>query len=711
MNQPKEVQDRLKKVQELREMGINPYQDRGKQTHFNKDLLNIENLPDIENVQSNSDVSICGRLLLFREHGKISFGKLRDESAELQICFMKDVLDDDYKFAKKYLDLGDYVEAQGDMFLTHKGEPTLLVRKFKLISKAIRPLPEKFHGVSDIEIQYRKRYLQTSTDRQAFERFRKRTILVQKIRDFLNENRFMEVTTPTLSSSASGALAKPFTTFHNATKSDFYLRIAPETALKKAVACGFERVYEFAINFRNEGLDPSHLPEFMMLEFYASYWNYEDLMDFTEKMIKKVIQETCGTLKIEHQGKTIDFSGEYPRVSMRDLIFKDCGIDIYIEKDLESLKKAILDKGIKVKDFDNLGYGNLIDNLYKKVSRPKIINPIFLINHPVELSPLARMNDENPEIVDRFQLVCNTWEILNAYSELTDPVDQKQRFMQQAEYKSQGDDEAMMIDFSFLDAMEHGFPPMAGFGMGIERLLCLLLDQENLRDVVLFPMTKSSQEEIDAMQKLGQSASQQSGTQEPVVDPGFTRDQAVEIVKKYVDPKLQPHLFFVEAAMRKLADHYGFSDQKEVWGLAGLLHDVDWSITEEETLNSNPLAHCGEKLDEILSEINASQEFIEILRSHYKEHGLPVDTTLKKALYSVDELCGLIVAVTLVRPSKQMADVKVSSIKKKFKDKGFAASVDRSLILTCEESLKTPIDEMIRLALEAMKEIAKDYGM
>jgi predicted hydrolase (HD superfamily) len=321
------------------------------------------------------------------------------------------------------------------------------------------------------------------------------------------------------------------------------------------------------------------------------------------------------------------------------------------------------------------------------------------------------MNEENPKIVDRFQLVVNTWEVLNAYSELTDPVDQKERFMQQAEYKTQGDEEAMMVDFGFIEAMEHGFPPMAGFGMGIERLMCLLFNQENLRDVVLFPMTKPSQEEINLMKELGQEAKSNSNEKDDDIEVGFSREDAIKMIEKYVDPKLQPHLYFVEAAMRGLADHFGYSEQKDTWGLLGLVHDIDWSLTEEETMSSNPLAHCGEKLDEILGEINATPEFIEAVRSHYDQHKLPLDSDMKKALFAVDELCGFIVAVTLVRPSKLMNDVKVSSVMKKFKDKGFAAKVDRSLILTCEENLKTPIKEFVELTLTYMKEIASKYGM
>ncbi len=706
----KEFQDRLSKVQELRKLGIKPYLDRVKQTHHAQNLLNTPDAPDVKDLQYHSDIALAGRLLLFREHGKLCFAKLRDESGEIQICFQKDVLQDKFDFAKKFLDLGDYIAVQGCLFKTHKEEITLMVMDFQLASKALRPLPEKWHGMTDTELQYRKRYLQTTTDRSSFERFRTVTLTVQAIRNFLNKHNFYEISSPILSNTASGALATPFITYHNASKSNYYLRIACETALKKAVAAGFERVYEFASTFRNEGLDPSHLPEFTMLEFYVSYWNYEDLMNFTEQMISEILTQLTGSTKLIYQDQEIDFTPPFRRVSMRDLILEDCGIDIYKFSDAAELLKAIQKQKIELSDATDLAYGNLVDALYKKVSRPKIIQPIFLVNHPLELSPLARKNAENPRITDRFQLVANTWEIINAYSELVDPVDQKERFMQQASYKKQGDAEAMMIDFAFVEAMEHGMPPMAGWGMGIERFLCLITDQQNLRDVVLFPLTKASAEERELMAQLGQDANNQ-GAKDPHIEPGFSREQAITQIEKYVSPKLRPHLYFVEAAMRGLAEHFDYQDQIDSWGLCGLMHDVDWSITEDETMGDNPLAHCGPTLDKILNEIGGSPAFTEAIRSHYSEHGLALDHMMKKALFAVDELCGIIVAVTLVRPSKKMADVKVKSVTKKLKDKSFAAAVDRSLIYTCEENLGLPIAEFVELTLGYMQKIAGDHEL
>jgi len=721
---PKEVQDRIAKIEALREQGINPFKDRYETSNKISDLKSQDDskLPPATDVIENTkiDYSVAGRIMTFRSHGKLSFAQLQDQSGRIQICFMKDVLGDkDYKFTQKMLDMGDFIGVKGELFVTNHGEATLMVKEFELLTKTIRPLPEKWHGIADQEIKYRKRYLDMLSDPKSFERMMFRSRFMQLIREFLNSHNFIEIETPILSASASGALAKPFSTHHNALDHDFYLRIAPETWLKKAVTGGMERVFEFAKCFRNEGMDPSHLQEFTMLEYYASYWNYEDNMKFTEQLMEFAVKELFGTTKITHQGTEIDFKAPYPRVSFRDLLIKDCGIDINKHDTAASLLEAIKAKGIHLDGAESLGRGNLIDTLYKKVSRPGLIEPMFLIHHPKDLSPLARGNDDDEAITDRFQLVVNTWEVINAYSELVDPIDQKERFLQQSEAKAGGDEEAMMYDHSFVEAMEHGMPPMSGWGMGIDRIMSLLTDQENIKDTVLFPLMRPSQEELAAV-NLGKTEAEKESSssvkpqtmtdKKAKIKAGFTREQAIQQIEKYVDPKLQSHLYFCEQAMKGLADHYGFGEERDLWGLAGLVHDIDWTITEAD-LENNKLAHCGEKLDMILGEINATPEFIEVVRSHYKEHGIELDTVFKKALFAVDELTGLITAVTLVRPSKKMADVKVKSVKKKMKDKGFAAAVDRDLIRTCETNLNTPLDEFIALTLEAMKEIAEEQGL
>jgi lysyl-tRNA synthetase class 2 len=391
------------------------------------------------------------------------------------------------------VDIGDFVGAEGKMFTTRTGEKTVEVASWTFLTKTLRPLPEKWHGITDPELRLRRRYLDIIMSDEARQRFVMRTRIIKTIRDFLDANGFMEIDTPVLTNKATGALARPFVTHNNALDIDVFLRIAPETYLKRAIAGGFDRVYEFARSFRNEGVDASHLPDFTLLEYYCAYWNYVDNMNFTEKLLKHLLQSVTGSLTLTYEGREIDFSGEWPRVSFRDVLIRDCGIDIDQCVDREALWAAIKAKGVTLEtdvDIKKAGRGTLIDLLYKKVSRPQMVKPQFITHHPLDLSPLARKNDENPMVVDRFQLVVNGWEVVNAYSELVDPVDQAQRFEQQAEARRKGDTETMDIDQDFLLCMEYGMPPISGWGMGVDRMVALLTGASTLRDVVLFPLLR-----------------------------------------------------------------------------------------------------------------------------------------------------------------------------------------------------------------------------
>ncbi len=478
---------RINKLKEIREQGIIPFRDRFERTHNLHDASCLE--------PGTSDVKIAGRVMAIRLFGKLIFSTLRDGSGDMQIALQEKVLGKDkFTFFKKYIDIGDFIGTEGSIFRTKMGEITLDTHHLTLLSKSIRPLPEKWHGVSAREILYRQRYLDLVMNGETMDRFLKRTTVIKVLRDFLDSEGFIEVETPALQTKPSGAIATPFVTYHNALDMPLYLRIAPETYLKRCIAGGFDRVYEFARSFRNEGMDPSHLQDFTMLEYYVAYWNYEDNMWFTERMIKHVLQEVEGHLTLQYGERTIDFNDEWPRVSIRDLIRKDTGIDISAFDDEKGLRSEIERSGIEIQDIEKMRLGTLVDNLYKKVSRPKIVNPIFIIHYPIELSPLARRNDENPSITDRFQLVIDGWEIVNAYSELIDPIDQRERLDAQMRLHNHGDLEAMVMDEEFLTAMEHGMPPVSGWGMGVDRLICLMTGQENLRDVILFPLMKPREE-------------------------------------------------------------------------------------------------------------------------------------------------------------------------------------------------------------------------
>ncbi len=483
-NEQREV--RISKLERLRAAGVNPYPERYERTHT---LAEARGLP-----VGTEGVRVAGRLMTMRVMGRMSFATLQDQSGRCQISVQCDAVGEEFyrEVWKKLVDIGDFIGVTGTTMLTKTGEPTVAASSFVFLGKTLRPLPEKWHGVTDQETCYRQRHLDLLMNRESMDRFLFRSKVVSATRAYLEQHGFVEVDTPVLQTKASGAAAKPFNSHHNALDMEVFLRIAPETWLKRLIAGGFDRVYEFARCFRNEGMDPSHLQDFTMLEWYSSWWNYEDNMRFTQALIQHVLQSTLGKLDLELRGHRVDFSGEWPRVSFRDLILKDCGIDIAAVTDANALRAAIRAKGLPLPEAEikDLGYGNLVDQLYKKVSRPQMDGPIFLVDHPIDLSPLARRSDRDPALTDRFQLVVRGWEIVNAYSELVDPLDQRARLESQAQLKAGGDAEAMEMDEDYLETMEGGMPPISGFGMGIDRLVCLLTNQENLRDVVLFPLMK-----------------------------------------------------------------------------------------------------------------------------------------------------------------------------------------------------------------------------
>ncbi|MFA5855313.1 MAG: lysine--tRNA ligase [Candidatus Gracilibacteria bacterium] len=500
-----EFQDRLIKAGALREKGINPYPARFESTHSiaaATALAETAKIAETEEIVKRgpaAQVTIRGRMMTLREHGHLAFANLKDQSGQIQICFMEDVLGADNYQLLKLLDMGDFVGLSGELFLTKHGQLTVLIKEWTLLGKTLRPLPEKWHGLADEETIYRQRYLDLVMNPDSQKRFIFRSRFIEFLRAFLNKSNFLEVETPILAVKASGATARPFATHHQALDLDVYLRIAPELYLKRCVAGGLERVYEFAKCFRNEGMDPSHLQEFTMLEWYSAYWNFEDNMDFTEKMLTAAIKEFFGTLEISvkaRDGKeiTVDFSSPWPRFKFGDLIKKDSGIDIYAHgaasDPAASLRAAIKKAKIVLEDSEKLGFGNLCDALYKKVSRPHLVNPCFVTHHPASTKPLARKSDENPEVCETFQLLVNTWEIVNAYSEIVDPIDQRARFAEQSLARAGGDQDAMETDNDYLLCMEHGMPPISGFGMGIDRLVALLTGQDNLKDTVLFPLLK-----------------------------------------------------------------------------------------------------------------------------------------------------------------------------------------------------------------------------
>ncbi len=478
-------QERIEQIQELREQGIQPYPDRFERTHKIEQALQL--------AEGEKDVRIAGRVIALRKMGKLSFAHIQDARAKIQLCFTQNDLESDqYKFFKKMIHIGDFVGAEGELFVTKTGEKTLRVNQFQILSKALLTLPEKWHGLTDQETRYRQRYLDLIVNENSRKIFETRRAIIRELRNQLEEHEFIEVETPILQNKPSGAMAKPFKTHHNAMDIDLYLRIAPETYLKRLIVGGYDRVFEFAHCFRNEGISTAHLQEFLMLEYYAAYWNYQDNMDFTEKLISELVKNVMGSYVFEYMGETVDFTPPWPRKTLREVVLEGTGIDINEHKEREDFLQAIEAKGISMADVkvENLGWGPLVDALYKKTCRPYIQSPLFLTSHPKELSPLARANDEDPEITDRFQLVVAGLEIVNAYSELVDPMDQRERLEAQQALRDAGDDEAMEFDEDYLTCMEYGMPPISGWGMGIDRFVALLMDEENIKNTVYFPLMR-----------------------------------------------------------------------------------------------------------------------------------------------------------------------------------------------------------------------------
>jgi len=486
---PEERADRLKKLARARDAGMSGYEDSFERSHT---------VAEARELAEQTETTIAGRLMRYRNMGKMVFGDVLDQSGSIQIVLRigdDSVSKEVFDTLVDVLSVGDIVGVRGNRFTTNKGEVSVLVRELTLLTKALRPLPDKWHGLKDVEQKYRKRYLDLITDEETRERFLFRSRFVAALRAFYAARGFMEVETPVLAVGASGALAQPFTTHYNALDLDVNLRIAPELYLKQAVIGGFERVFEIGKVFRNEGMDASHLQEFTTVEHYAAYWDYHDNMRFTEELFGTLLTELLGTTEVTmlnrtHEEVMVDFKPPYPVVTFRELIKQDCGINIAEHTTADALRSAIADAGITLEHADTLGRGNLIDALYKKVSRPKLVRPTFLTEHPIDLSPLARPNNENPAVADRFQLVTNGWEIVNAYSELGDPLLQEESFQQQAVAQAHGDAEAMSKDAAFVTSLEYGMPPTSGWAIGIDRIVALLTKQPNLRDVVLFPLLR-----------------------------------------------------------------------------------------------------------------------------------------------------------------------------------------------------------------------------
>ena len=480
------IAERKSKLDKLREAG-NPFVNDFKPENLAQNILNDYDQFSKEELEEKSvKVSIAGRMMLKRVMGKASFATLQDSSGKIQIFVTRDELPEGfYNEQFKKWDIGDILATTGTLFKTNVGELSVRVDSIKLLTKSLRPLPEKFHGLSDQEVRYRQRYVDLITNEQTRATFKRRSAIVSYIRNFFNDADFIEVETPMLQTIPGGATAKPFETHHNALDMQMFLRIAPELYLKRLVVGGMDRVFEINRNFRNEGLSTRHNPEFTMIEFYQAYATYHDIMDLTEKLFRGIAVDVCGSTTIHYQGDDFDFSKAFNRISVFDSILQYN--PSFTADDLnEDNAKATAEKlGIEVKD--NWGLGKIQIEIFEKTVEEKLMQPTFITEYPTEVSPLARRNDDNPFITDRFELFIGGREIANGFSELNDAQDQAERFKAQVAEKDAGDDEAMHYDSDYIRALEYGMPPTAGEGIGIDRLVMLFTDSPSIRDVLLFP--------------------------------------------------------------------------------------------------------------------------------------------------------------------------------------------------------------------------------
>lgn len=476
---------RCQKLEKLKSLNIDPYPSEQISYCSFEHLLSDFN----EFLEQKKEVVLVGRLRSKRWHGGSCFANLENNWKQIQIYFKKDILGEkDYNIFVDLIDVGDIIELHGVPFLTKRGEKTILVNNFKLLNKTLLPLPEKWHGLNDIEIRYRQRYLDLIANKEVADIFAKRNQIIKFLRNYLDNNDFLEVDTPVLQSLAGGAIAEPFITHHRALDIDLFLRIAPEIFLKKLVVGGYNKIYEVARCFRNEGIDHAHNPEFTQIELYWAYQDYLGLMEFTEKMLSELILQVNGSYLVHYDGQEYNFQPPWPRLDYRQELINRCQLDINDYPTAYELRPVAKKLGIELEEA--WGKGKIIDEIYKKYVRQEVAGPFYITNHPIELSPLAKKNKKDPNFVDRFQLVVAGYELVNAFSELNDSFDQAERFREQQRLKDEGDLEAVPYDNEYVESLKYGLPPTAGLGLGIDRLVQIITDQHNIKNVIFFPTLK-----------------------------------------------------------------------------------------------------------------------------------------------------------------------------------------------------------------------------
>lgn len=704
---------RREKLAVLQESGKDPFQiTKYDVTHHSQEIK--DNYEALE----GKKVSIAGRVMSKRIMGKASFCNVQDLQGNMQCYVARDSIGEEpYAEFKKY-DVGDIVGVEGEVFTTKTGEISVHVNKMTLLSKILQILPEKYHGLVNTDIRYRQRYTDLIMNEDVKKTFVMRSKIISAIRRYLDGQGFLEVETPMLVSNAGGAAARPFETHYNALDEDVKLRISLELYLKRLIVGGMERVYEIGRVFRNEGLDARHNPEFTLMELYQAYTDYYGMMELTENMFRHVAQEVCSTTTVPYGDEMIDLGKPFERMTMIEAVKKYAGVDFDTVQDTAEAKKLADEKEIHYEDRHTKG--DILNLFFEEFVEEHLVQPTFIMDHPIEISPLTKKKPDKPDYVERFELFITGREMCNAYSELNDPIDQRERFKAQEAALAAGDEEANTTDEDFMNALEIGMPPTGGIGYGIDRLVMLLTNSPAIRDVLLFPTMKSldkAQEKKAADREknvdygkcakgdgVGNDSGRENdkhvnggGSDRNAKQSSITREQALELLKKYnKEPFHIQHALTVEGVMRWYAKELGYGAEEEFWGITGLLHDIDFELYPEE--------HC-KKAPELLREGGVSEEMIYAICSH--GYGICSDEEpkleMEKVLFAADELTGLIWSCALMRPSKSTMDMEVKSLKKKFKDKKFAAGCSREIISQGAEMLGWELDDLFDKTILAMR--------
>jgi len=712
--------------QALIDEGVNPYPIASEVTAHAAQLeKDYADLPDGEDTQDVA--SVAGRIRALRRQGKAAFIVLEDVSGQIQLfCRVNDLGEEGWGLLRQ-LDLGDIVNATGRVLRTRRGQLSIAPTKLVLLSKSLRPLPEKFHGLTDREVRYRQRYVDLIMNPEVRDVFRKRSAIISLIRRYMEADGYMEVETPMMHAILGGANAKPFVTHFNALDRDFYLRIATELPLKRLIVGGMERVFEIGRQFRNEGMDLTHNPEFTSMEAYCAYSDLDGMKRLTEGLFKSIAREVCGCEEghevITYQGQRVDMSGTWRSVPLSEVASQVVGEHVDMDTPIEHLCELCSANGIETED--GWGAGKLLFELYDELGESTLVDPTFVCDYPEEVSPLAKRKADDPRLTDRFELVICGHEYANAFSELNDPVDQAGRFAEQVAAKGMGDDEAMGYDYDYVRALEYGMPPAGGIGYGIDRMIMLFCDQPAIRDVLLFPQMKpevvtkadiasqlpdatdNAAASVDVIADDAENGAANEAARDsaaPALSTGLTRDQAFALLERYnKDPFHIQHAETLEGLMRYYAEKYDPANV-DFWGQVGLLHDLDWEEFQDAVQHTV-------KAGELIEAEGGTPELVHAIQTHNSDNNpdLPQpESKMERVLYAADELSGLIQAAILMRPSKSVMDLEVKSLKKKFKDKHFAAGCSRDVIRHGAELNGMELDDLFASMIEAMRAIAPD---